>query len=333
MGCRLRRGFFVALYCAEAFAVVVAVLLWGLPLFTCAMVVVVVLASNTALWGWRWLPTFLLACACGAGVGILGGGQWQVALNPLIDTLAAAGGLAFLLVICAVAHMQAEHLVQVGATLRSEKLALLRYLPKEAVTEVRPEQGAAFRRDWLTVAFVDLVDFSKATLELPGEALALLLNEFFAKANDHVEAWGGSVSKFLGDGLLCIFPTPSNEARVNTARQAVRCVEQFPTLMAQLNDSWRHKGYVRVLAVTSGVASGYCCTGHWGSVARSDYTAIGTPVNLASRLQGAAARCGGILIDEITAALVADAVALGKAQELALKGIGQRVAFPIGSPR
>lgn len=325
-----RRDAFVALHVIECISVSAMAGVCGLPLITCAMVAVVLLASNTALWGWRWLPVFILGCGGGLAAVADSGAMHQ--LDVLVDGLAGAGALVFLLVICAVAHVQAEQLVQRGTALRSEKLALLRYLPKEVVTHLHPTAMAPFERDWLTVAFVDLVGFSKATLELPAEALSILLNDFFAVTNDHVESWGGSISKFLGDGLLCVFASGGQHKRGNAARQAVRCVEQLPQVMNQLNSNWRRAGYLRELAVTTGVASGYCCTGHWGSLRRSDFTAIGTPVNLASRLQGAASMSGGILLDEVTATLVRDAVALGSARRICLKGMGERVAFPIGSP-
>jgi len=329
--CRLDA--FITVHVIECMGVSAAAAACGLPLITCAMVLVVLLASNTALWGWRWLPVFVLGCSGGFAAAGLANVAWQQQPNVLIDGLAGAGALVFLLAICAVAHMQAEQLVQRGTTLRSEKMALLRYLPKEVATHLPPGPGSPFQRDWLTVAFVDLVGFSRASLELPAEALSVLLNDFFTVTNDHIECWGGSISKFLGDGLLCVFASTGHDTRGNAARQAVRCVEQLPMVMAQLNLNWQRAGYLRELAVTTGVASGYCCTGHWGSVRRSDFTAIGTPVNLASRLQGVASLNGGILLDEVTAALVRDAIELGSAHQVCLKGMGPSVAFPIGSPR
>ena len=69
------------------------------------------------------------------------------------------------------------------------------------------------------------------------------------------------------------------------------------------------------------MASGYCTVGDWGEE-RLDFTVIGAPVNLASRLQAHAGH-DGILICEPTAALVGQVFPLGAERELVLRGIGK----------
>jgi class 3 adenylate cyclase len=232
-----------------------------------------------------------------------------------------------------VAHAQASQLVRVGVTLKSEKRSLLRYLPKDLSAHIQGSHEGGVRRAWLTVVFVDLVGFTKATQELPAEALVTLLNDFLGGVNTLVEQWDGHVSKFLGDGVLCVFPSENAISRDNAAVQAVRCVGQLPGMLAALNSHWRKQGYLQDYAATVGVASGFCCTGDWGNSNRLDYTVIGVPVNLACRLQGEAGIRGGVLLDQVTASLVKNSVAVPASEEIHVVGMGALQAFPLLAKR
>ena len=70
-----------------------------------------------------------------------------------------------------------------------------------------------------------------------------------------------------------------------------------------LSRRWTAQGYLVGLATRTGIASGFCTLGDWGGDGRLDYTVIGSPVNLASRLQ-ASATSDGILVCSATAAIL-----------------------------
>ena len=186
------------------------------------------------------------------------------------------------------------------------------------------------RREWLSIVFIDMVDFTRTSNELPPEALVELINKFIAAINGHVENWGGHVSKFLGDGVLCVFPADAPEARENAAEQAVRCASQLPVLLLALNGGWRRSGYTQMLKVSCGIASGFCCSGNWGGTGRLDYTVIGPPVNLAQRLQVAARQRGDVLMDETTQRLIRAPSRTGQGDALTLNGFGQVTAYRLG---
>jgi class 3 adenylate cyclase len=326
-----KRALHVGLYIGEWILSFAVVLICGASIVVCLVVMVVFQACNTALWGWRMLPlltgsgalTYLILLA--AGVDVL------IVQDVLVDGLAACLGFAFLLAICGVAHTQAQRLMSVGMALKTEQRALLRYLPKEVSVRHGSASETGVHRQWLTIAFVDLVGFTKATSELPAEALETLLNDFLGRVNEQVEQWDGSISKFLGDGVLCVFPSESVNGRGNAAVQAVRCLVQLPEILHALNDRWRTLGYVQQFAATVGVASGYCWSGDWGGNGRLDYTVIGVPVNLACRLQTEAGFRGGMLVDEVTAELIKGAVVVSPSVTVELKGMGPQQTFPISS--
>ena len=331
--CGYRRRLLWVLHLADCAVLMFCAKVWAFSLAGGLWLLAIVLAANTALWGWRRLLVFMPAAALGYGSGYLAAADsslsWQ-ATHPWLDAWLVCGGMAFMLAICAVAHNQAQLLLGISRHLRAEKHTLLRYLPSDLPDQLQDAVDQGVRREWMSVVFIDLVGFTRATDELPPEALIEFLNRFIAQVDIHVESWGGHVSKFLGDGVLCVFPAPSDAARGNVARQAVRCVGLLPRVLAGLNQQWRAGGHAQTFAVSCGVASGYCCAGHWGGNRRLDYTAIGAPVNLAQRLQSVAGEHGGVLLDETTRALIDSSNQLRVAASvLSLKGLGSVPAYPL----
>ena len=307
----------LTVYGVEWLAMLGMMSLSALPWFTRVMVAFVFLACNTALWGWRWMVV-LSAVGGAMAVSLV----WHNAVtfdapDATIDLAAGIATLWFMLIVCAVAHNQAQVLLQLRHTLADEKHTLLRYLPKNLPSHLA--HASTVQRQWLTVVFVDLVGFTRATRMLTADTLTYRLNLFLSVSHTLAEQWGGFVSKFLGDGVLCVFPSNDLDARANKALQAVRFMQQLPN---QLNH-WPHAE----LSVTGGVASGECCTGEWGDQTRCDFTVIGTPVNLAFRLQEQSAGYAGLLLDETTTNLTRDALGQGRDVRLELKGLGAVGAY------
>ena len=79
------------------------------------------------------------------------------------------------------------------------------------------------------------------------------------------------------------------------------CCAELSGALGQLTDDWLSRGLPGSARVKTGVASGYCSLGDWGGGGRLEYTVIGHPVNLASRLQGLAGT-GELLLCERTGA-------------------------------
>lgn len=127
---------------------------------------------------------------------------------------------------------------------------------------------------------------------LPGVAVigaTLLLDEFFAALSELSRSYRGNLHKFLGDGALISFGESRSEGRRNDAAACVTMLGQLAWLVERLNAAARCRSIDAVLAVRAGVASGYCTVGDFGADERIEYTMIGAPVNLASRLEGLAA--------------------------------------------
>jgi class 3 adenylate cyclase len=121
------------------------------------------------------------------------------------------------------------------------------------------------------------------------------------------EQRGGILRKFLGDGALIYFPERAGSAdeRWQCAVRCARLCLDLGSALHALSADWRRRGLSIDLVTRAGMASGYCAIGDWGCASRLDYTPIGTPVNLASRLQSLAPE-SGILLAANTAALLSE---------------------------
>lgn len=155
----------------------------------------------------------------------------------------------------------------------------------------RPLSAGGDRRV-VTVLFSDIRDFTPLAESLPPEEVVALLNEYFSVMADLVFAHGGTLDKFLGDGLLAVWgaPMPLPDA----SRRAVDAARAMRGAVEELNRAWAERGRPP-LGVGYGLARGEAFAGRIGSEHRLDYTVIGDVVNVASRLCQAA-RAGEILL-------------------------------------
>ena len=115
--------------------------------------------------------------------------------------------------------------------------------------------------------------------------------------------FGGTIDKFIGDAVLVFFGDPES---MGDAEDALRCVEmavQMQERVKSLQSYWKKIGVSNGLKVRMGIATGYCTVGNFGSDQRLDYTVLGSPVNLAARLQGLA-EPETVLVDQNTYALI-----------------------------
>jgi adenylate cyclase len=124
------------------------------------------------------------------------------------------------------------------------------------------------------------------------------LNRYFSAMTEIIFSHGGTLDKYIGDGLMAIFGAPT--ASPDDAANAVRAAVAMQRRMLALNDELDAEGLPR-LSAGIGMHTGEATIGYIGSNKRSEYTAIGDTVNLAARLESNAAG-GQILISESTAA-------------------------------
>jgi adenylate cyclase len=179
------------------------------------------------------------------------------------------------------------------------------------------------QRRWPTVAFVDIADFTALTERLEPEDLTMLLDGFFAALADLAKRWGGSLHKFPGDGALISFGESRRDGRRDDVRACVEVLGELRRVMERLNDVSRTHGIAATLTARAGVASGFCSGGDFGADERIEYTMIGAPVNLASRLEGLAA-AGEVWVSRATSDL-AGAQSFEPLGEISIRGLDEPI--------
>ena len=180
---------------------------------------------------------------------------------------------------------------------------LKRYLsPRlaELLVSERADVGTRIRRRDLSVLFTDVRGFTSLSEEIEPEDLVELLNAFLTEMTRAVFDEGGTLDKYLGDGLMAFFGDPI--LYDDHADRAVRAALSMRERLAGVQRRWFALGQ-QPLSIGVGIASGFVTVGAIGSPERLEYTVIGNNVNLAARLVSAAGP-GEILCNARTAAAV-----------------------------
>jgi adenylate cyclase len=209
---------------------------------------------------------------------------------------------------------------------RTLRARLERYHSPGVVGEVLSggEGGGLTRmkRAEVSVLFADLVGFTPLAETAEPEEVAALLGDYFTGAVGAIFAEGGTLDKFIGDGVMAFFGAPV--AQPDHARRAVRAARGIQAALALWNAERSAAGRAP-LAVRVAVNSGPVVVGEVGSEQRVDYTVLGNTVNVAARLEESAGP-GGVVVSAATLERLGEeageAEALG---ELALKGLRNRV--------
>ncbi len=175
-----------------------------------------------------------------------------------------------------------------------------RFLPEYVVKQML-DNPESFKlggvNQTITVLFADIRGFTRISEHAPPEKIVGLLNRYFSAMTDIIFAHGGTLDKYLGDGLMSLFgaPTTTPEDASNALNTAVAMQRRI----LGINQELRAEGFPEI-GVGIGLHTGEVTVGYIGSERRSEYTAIGDTVNTASRLESNA-KGGEILISDATA--------------------------------
>ena len=182
------------------------------------------------------------------------------------------------------------------------------------------EPLASHRRQ-VTIVFGDLRGFTAfAEIAEPEEVMAVM-REYHATLGSLIHEFEGTLERFLGDGIMVIFgdPIPCPDP----CERAVQMAVAMRGRLSELSSKWRRERHELGFGV--GIAYGYATLGAIGFEGRSEYSAIGTVVNLAARL--CAEACDGqILIDSKVRAALDGRATAEPVGELTLKGLHRPVA-------
>jgi len=134
----------------------------------------------------------------------------------------------------------------------------------------------------ISVIFCDIRGFTRMSEPLAPSEVVRLLNDFHGHMVEEVFRFGGTLDKYLGDGLLAYFNAPVPQA--DHCQRALRCALAMSEALKHLNRSREESG-LPPLAMGLGIHAGEAVVGNIGASHRREFTAIGDTVNVASRLQ------------------------------------------------
>ncbi|ARG97258.1 adenylate/guanylate cyclase domain-containing protein [Legionella micdadei] len=187
----------------------------------------------------------------------------------------------------------------------------------KTILESREHQKLGGHESKITVMFSDLRNFTPLSEAIPGEKLVSILNTYFTRMVRVIEKYQGTIDAFIGDAIMIIFGAPHSSG--NDSLRAVTCALEMQRELKKLNYSHK-KLNLPHLEMGIGINTGVAVVGNIGSKKRMQYSAIGSPVNLSSRIQELSLG-GQILISESTYKEVANEIEINGHLRVKVKGI------------
>lgn len=175
------------------------------------------------------------------------------------------------------------------------------------------------QRKKLVIFFSDIVGFSALSEQMEAEAFTDLLNQYLTDMSGIAMRYGGTIDKFIGDGMMIFFGDPTSKGTKGDAIACVSMAIEMRRHMLKLRKQWAEMGMTAPLQIRMGINTGYCTVGNFGTEERMDYTIIGKEVNLASRFESKA-EPGEILVSHETWALIKDKIICRERGEARVKG-------------
>jgi class 3 adenylate cyclase len=201
--------------------------------------------------------------------------------------------------------------------------ALKRYFSPHLAELIVSSDGEGLtesHRSDITVLFCDLRNFTAFSSTAEPEDAMQVLEQYYVALGTKLREFEATIGHFAGDGLMAFFndPLPCPDHAVRAVRMAVAMRESVQDLL----QDWRRRGLD--LGFGIGIATGYATLGHISTGDQFHYTAIGSVVNLASRLCDEA-RNGEILISETLYAEAENLVMVEPEGKRQLKGLPKEV--------
>jgi class 3 adenylate cyclase len=217
-----------------------------------------------------------------------------------------------------------REIVQMRTALENMKKGLRsfkRYVPADLVSQLiqlRREAALGAEKKTVTVLFSDIAGFTTISESMPPEKLAESLAVYFEGMTRAILEEGGTVDKFVGDAIMAFWGAPrdAEDHAARACRAALRCQAFLEARFGKERRAGEPDFATRI-----GINTGEAYVGNFGFSERMSYTAIGDPVNLASRIEGMNKSYGTrLMISESTLAAAGTGFAARRVDRVAVKG-------------
>ena len=201
--------------------------------------------------------------------------------------------------------------------------ALSRYFPHALAERIMRERKTELIPAYkdLTILFSDICGFTKWSSEKSPELVHTFLNEYLENMADILFAHGGTVDKYMGDGIMAFFGDP-----LESPDHCERCLHAAIAMQKKIRllaEKWKPLADID-LKVRIGINTGKVIVGNLGTKTRIEYTVIGADVNLAQRMESNAP-AGGILVTAAVREKVKDKFTFLQKQSVTVKGYEQTI--------
>jgi class 3 adenylate cyclase len=190
----------------------------------------------------------------------------------------------------------------------------------------KSDTGLSPRNQRVSVLFTDIRGFTELTEKMTPQEITDILNTYYFLPLDRIVfEYNGTLDKHIGDSVMAIFGAPVSYA--DDTLRAVSCAVRMREKMAEINRSLSERNMK--IPVGIGIGTGDAMAGMLGSPIKKEYTVLGAPVNLASRLERIAME-DQILICRETYLHIRDAFKVTAIDHVNLKGIeGEKSIFNV----
>lgn len=255
---------------------------------------------------------------------------WGISVFAIAYTLNMQGYRFMLLIplvfapVSVVIFLIQHSIVQFAERKRMEA-TLKMYVDSKVVEQLEEVSPFALKsvseRKHIAVLFVDIRGFTTISEQLDPEQVVTVLNEYFTLVYASIQAWNGTLDKFIGDAAMAIFNAPCDDE--DYIFHAVCAADDIQKGFESVSERYK-KMYGKEIHVGVGINAGEAIVGNIGCLRRMDYTAIGDTVNTASRLESNAAP-DQILISEEVKKAIGERAKVEYVGALTLKGKSQNV--------
>jgi adenylate cyclase len=193
------------------------------------------------------------------------------------------------------------------------------YLPPSVVKRqlAHPESIFEVQKKELTIMFTDIKSFTTYSSTMTPDQIQKFLAEYFDAMVQIVFKYGGTVDKYIGDGLMVFFGAP--EPQVDHAVRCAKAAIEMQKKSRELKEKWVREGLFP-LKIRIGINTGEVVVGNMGTQKKLAYTVLGSDVNLANRLESNAP-VEGIMISRRTYDFIKDQVLTLPHEPILVKGL------------